>query len=226
MTTAAHRPLTFEVHGTEDRLTVSAFELVVAGYAGRDAASVQQHIDELAAIGIAPPDSVPTFFELAADLVTQADDVTVTGTNTSGEVEPVLIRTGGRLFLTVGSDHTDRDIERTDVAESKAACPKPVGRRVVELSAGGDLDWDDLNVHCSVDGVRYQEGSLASLRPTVDVLRMYDERTGDDRDLVIFGGTLPLIDGAFVPGSRWQMALTLPDGSTLDLAYTTTVTPH
>ena len=224
MTTTSRPALMFDVHGSTDRLTVASFDLVVAGYTGRDEGSVQRHIEELAAIGIAPPQSVPTFYELDSDLVTQADAVDVTGTNTSGEVEPVIVRSRGKVYVTVGSDHTDRTIERTSVLDSKAACPKPVGRTVIPVP--DDLDWDTIRGQCSVDGAIYQDGTLdALLRPT-DVLRMYDDRAGNHHDLVLFGGTLPLIDGAFVAGSDWAMSMTWPAGLVLDLTYSITVTPR
>ena len=69
--------------------------LLVIGYAGRDEASVRHHIDELAAIGIAPPPSVPMVYELPAELVTTDALLAVHGARTSGEVEPVLARAAG-----------------------------------------------------------------------------------------------------------------------------------
>ena len=63
--------LTFTVVGTNDTVALTDFDLVVAGYTGRDEASVKKHIDELAAIGVAPPETVPAFYELPASLATQ-----------------------------------------------------------------------------------------------------------------------------------------------------------
>jgi hypothetical protein len=53
--------LTFDVAGSGETIELTDFYAVVAGYTGRDAAAVQHHIDELAAIGVAPPPSVPMF---------------------------------------------------------------------------------------------------------------------------------------------------------------------
>ena len=213
------RTLTFDVLGSDERLELSTYDLVVAGYTGRDEASVQHHIDELAAIGIPAPDSVPSFYELASELVTQEDRIQVSGSNSSGEVEPVLIRLAGRLFLSVGSDHTDRDIERSSVAESKAACPKPVSKTAVALD-GLSLDWDAIDAHSTVDGAEYQRGRLDALRIPTDVLDLYDARKdGQKRDLVMFCGTLPLIDGVFVAGADWELSILLPDGTDLTHTY-------
>ena len=108
-------------------------QLVVAGYTGRDAAAVQHHIDELAAIGVPPPASVPMLYRLDRALVTSDGSHAVPSAETSGEVEPVFVRSGGRWYLGVGSDHTDRGLERDSVERSKAVCVKPVGRHVVRL---------------------------------------------------------------------------------------------
>lgn len=206
--------LTFTVAGTGDTVVLTDFDLVVAGYTGRDEASVKKHIDELAEIGVAPPETVPAFYELPASLATQEERITVSGSNTSGEVEPVLVRAGGKLYLAVGSDHTDRDIERESVAKSKAACVKPLGGRVVAVA---EPDWDAIAASSTVDGARYQQGTLSALRVPTDVLAMRDGSAG--RDLVLFCGTLPLLDGGFVAGTDWKLSLTLPDGTELTHEY-------
>ena len=105
---------------------VSAPALLVIGHAGRNEASVREHIAELAAIGIAPPPQVPMVYELDADLLTTTTHLPAPGPRTSGEVEPVLVRAAGTWHLALGSDHTDRELEASDVRNSKAACPKPV----------------------------------------------------------------------------------------------------
>lgn len=220
--------LTFEVVGTGERVTLKDFRTVVAGYTGRDEAAVHKHIAELAAIGVPAPDSIPAFYPVDSRLVTQEATVRVSGSNTSGEVEPVLVRVAGELFLTVGSDHTDRDLERTSIAAAKQACPKPVSRQLVRLPpAAESFDWDAVHASSSVDGTTYQSGVLGSLRVPSEVLAMYDEVAGQTQpDVVMFGGTLPLLDGKFVAGSRWEMALTLSDSTVIQHAYTVVTAEH
>jgi 4-hydroxyphenylacetate 3-monooxygenase len=207
--------LTFTVAGTGEQLVLDDFDLVIAGYTGRDEASVKQHIEELAAIGVAPPESVPAFYPVGSSLATQDASITVDGSNTSGEVEPVLVRAGGKLYLAVGSDHTDRDVERESVAKSKAACAKPVGTTVVPVAG---IDWDAIAAESTVDGKTYQRGSLQALRVPTDVLGLYQGPA--ERDLVLFCGTLPLLDGEFVAGARWTLSLALPSGAELTHTYT------
>ena len=42
-------------------LTVDIQNLVIAGWAGRDMAAIEHHIEELAAIGVPRPSAVPLF---------------------------------------------------------------------------------------------------------------------------------------------------------------------
>lgn len=215
--------MTFTVRGTGERLHADQARVIVAGYTGADPAAVQHHIDELAAIGVAPPESVPAFYPMPAGVLTQDATISVTGAGTSGEVEPVLLRLSGRLFLGVGSDHTDRDLERDSVARSKAVCPKPVGRAVVEIPSGG-LGWHAITLRSVVDGATYQEGRMTALLPPTEVLERY-ERSGhhdDGGDLVLFGGTLPLLTGSFTFGRDWELSLQVPGHEPLTHTYTVT----
>ncbi|PZG31638.1 DUF2848 domain-containing protein [Spongiactinospora gelatinilytica] len=213
--------VTVDVADTGERLTFAPDKLIVAGYTAHDLAAVEAHIAELAAIGVPRPASVPSFYDLDVALLTTDPVVEVDGASTSGEVEPVLIRAGDRYFLGVGSDHTDRELERTDVAESKAACPKPIASTVVELGPGlSALDWDALDVSCSVDGAPYQRGGVSALRHPAELLdRMTDAVGSVWPSFVLFCGTLPLLSGTFVHGSHWQVRLELPGGRDLTHAY-------
>jgi hypothetical protein len=219
--------LQLTVAGTGRELRVEPTRLIVAGYTARDQDAVARHIAELAAIGVAPPDTVPSFFHLDPALLTTDMVVEVPGANTSGEVEPVVIRAGGRNYLAVGSDHTDRDRERDDVAASKAVCPKPIGPVVAELPDDLDsFDWDHVTATSTADGATYQHASLAELLRPAAVLARLHAALGDHvagRDLVLFGGTTPLLGGTFVPATRWTISLGLPGGTRLDHTYDTLI---
>nr|WP_265001030.1 DUF2848 domain-containing protein [Komagataeibacter nataicola] len=102
-------------------------DVIVAGWAGRNPADVQHHIAELEMLGVAPPSTVPLFYRVSADILTQAENIVVVGEQTSGEAEPVLLRTATGLYVGIGSDHTDRFCENFSVALSKQVCPKVVG---------------------------------------------------------------------------------------------------
>lgn len=205
---------------------IAPTHLVVAGYTGRDQEAVRHHIDELAAIGVPEPETIPAFYPLDVDLLTTGDQVEVAGAATSGEVEPVLIRANGTYYLTVGSDHTDREMETVGIQLSKAACPKPIASTVIELGDPPALvDWDAIVVRSWVDGEPYQEGVLASMLPITQVLAEWDQIGGSgDVALVLFGGTTPLLDGTFRYGRDWRMQLEVPGRAPIELTYTVSVT--
>lgn len=209
--------------GRGTAVDVTPQRLVVAGYTGRDEHAVAEHIAELAAIGVPEPASVPAFYDLDPALLTTESIVAIDGTGTSGEVEPVLIRHENSYYLAVGSDHTDRDIERHDIGASKAACPKPLGGLVMPLGTElSSVDWDGITASSSVDEVPYQRGTLAALRRPDDLLTRLSATLGEtDGDLVVFGGTLPLLTGEFVHGSYWKLHLGFADGVTLTHSYET-----
>ena len=220
--TTAH----FRLAGTDNTIELDEYVAVVAGYTGRDAAAVQHHIDELAAIGVAPPPEVPMFYPVDPDTVTTDADLEVTGTETSGEIEPLYIRHRGRYYLGIASDHTDRQVETIDIAESKRVCPKPVGAVVVPVEDLATLSLDAALARSWVDGQLYQEGTLDGLRTPADVVaRLLSHRPDiGDGDFICLGGTLPLLDGGFVYGTEWCLELALGDGTTISHTYTYTIT--
>lgn len=213
----------FVVMGSDEPLSVRPERLVVAGYTARDQASVARHIEELAAIGVPPPPAVPMFYDLDPALLSTDAHVEVGGAATSGEVEPVVVRHRGTYYLGVGSDHTDREIERTDIAASKAACPKPVGGDLVEI--GTDLSfpgWDAIEARSDVDGRPYQAGAVSSLRHPAELVERMTATLGEIAgDLVLFCGTFALLGGTFVHGDTWSLSLSLPAGARLAHTYTT-----
>ncbi len=105
-------------------------KLVVAGWTGRDTAALNAHINELAAIGVAPPKTVPIFYRNSASLLTSAPQIETVGNKTSGEVEFVLYSLDDGLWVGVGSDHTDRQAETVNVSRSKQMCAKPVSLQI------------------------------------------------------------------------------------------------
>jgi len=80
--------LAFErhAHGRTDRIQFTPAQLIVAGWTGRDEAALRHHIEELAAIGVPRPSSVPVYYRIAAGNLTQSQRVEVLGPGTSGEI--------------------------------------------------------------------------------------------------------------------------------------------
>src|ERR1700737_1566310 len=92
--------------GTPARLAVT--QVLLAGYTGRDRAAVMAHIDELAALGVAPPERIPAIFVVQPELLSPDGRIDVANDQTSGEAELYLVSTSEELLVGVGSDHTDR----------------------------------------------------------------------------------------------------------------------
>lgn len=212
----------FSFENTRIDLPIST--VVVAGWTGRNMASVQHHIDELAALGIAPPSQVPLYYRVSNTLLTQADAVEVLGAGTSGEVEPLLIQSNGRTYLGLASDHTDRDLERHSVAASKQACVKPVAPVLWDFDAVKS-HLDDITLKCWIeeDGteVLYQDGTLASIRPLTELC----DGAGFSDGTAMLCGTLTAIDGVR-PASRYRMEISDPtNGQTIALAYSVKTLP-
>jgi hypothetical protein len=193
-----------------DRITIEPARLIVAGWTGRDEAALRHHIEELAAIGVPRPSSVPVFYRNAVSNVVQTTRLEVLGPDTSGEVEPVIVALADGLWVSVGSDHTDRKAETMGIALSKQLCGKVIGDelwRFDEISA----HWDQIIIRSFVtiggERVPYQEGPLAAMRRPEDLIA----RTGKPfvPDTIMFCGTLGA-KGGIRPAARFEMELDDP----------------
>lgn len=215
--------LTFEAHADgsgHSRLAVRPSSFTIAGWAARDQAAVDHHIAELAELGVPPPSTVPLYYRAGAALLTQADTVEALGPDSSGEVEPMVVFAGGRWWLTVGSDHTDRRVESYSVAVSKQMCPKPIASTAWAFDDVVDRQ-DGLRLVAWVEEggqwVVYQSGELANLRPIRSLIDGALAALGQSAPLegmVVSCGTLGVIPSAagvgVRPAARMRLAIEDP----------------
>lgn len=203
--------LSFQLHSTQSvqALQVDFSQLVIAGWAGRDAAAIEHHIEELAAIGVPRPSAVPLYYRVAANQLTQQDVVQVVGPHSSGEIEAFVFAHDASLYVSLASDHTDRKLEAHSVALSKQVCVKPVARdawRFDDVAA----HWDQLQVRAWIeeDGVEvpYQDGTLASLRSARDLISGYTGGQALPDATGMTCGTVAVI-GAIRPARVFRMEL-------------------
>lgn len=195
--------------------------LVIAGWTGRDPAAVQAHIDELAALGVKPPASVPVFYRVAAARLTTAPCIQCTGAASSGEAEFVILHAEGRLWVGAGSDHTDRDVEAHGITISKQMCDKPVAPEFWPLTDVA-AHWDQLVLRAWADDALYQEGSVAGMLDPRDTMARFGRLA---EGAVLFGGTLP-VHGGVRPARRFAFALEDPvRGRTISHEYEVEVLP-
>jgi hypothetical protein len=175
-------------------------DLIIAGWTGRDQAAVAAHIRELAELGVAPPARTPIFYRVAASLLTTAPTVDVIGTDSTGEVEFVLLNHAGEWWVGVGSDHTDRKAEAVGVTLSKQLCPKPLATTFWSFDII-EPHWDALILRSyAISGPErtlYQEGPVAAMRYPRDLVELYQasRKARFDTGMAIFGGTLPVRGG-------------------------------
>src|SRR5256884_7494842 len=147
-------------------LPLAIDQAVIAGWTGRDPVARDKHIADLEAIGIARPATTPIYYRCSTRRITLEDRIEVSGGDSSGEVEFVLIGWQGRIFVGCGSDHTDRKVESYSVTVSKQMCDKSIAPELWELEDVVD-HWDRmiLRSFAWIAGKRvlYQEGSLDAM---------------------------------------------------------------
>lgn len=198
---------------TGEPVEIAVEQLVLTGWAGRDPAVVQAHIRKLAILRVTPPSRVPLFYRVGAGNLTVADQIQVLGGDSSGEVEVVLLITDTDIWVTVGSDHTDRKVEAYSVAVSKQLCPKPIASEVWPFTEVAE-HWDrlELRAHILFEGHRelYQAGTLADLLPPHILLEKFcGSRDYPPPATALFCGTLPVQDG-IRSAPRFEMELIDP----------------
>jgi len=203
---------TVDAQDTTTPLTLAIDQAVIAGWTGRDPMARDKHIAELEAIGIARPASTPIYYRVSARRLTTVDSIEVSGGDSSGEVEFVLIGWQGRIFVGVGSDHTDRKVEAYSVTVSKQMCDKPIAPVLWELEeVAGHWDRMILRSYAWIDGaqVLYQEGTLDGMLPVKELIARGFGSAGFPDGCAMFGGTFAA-KGGIRPASRFEFELEDP----------------
>lgn len=207
-------PLQFRVHraGTSETRSIALDSAIIAGWTGRDPVAREKHIAELEALGVARPASTPIYYRVSRTLITTASQIEVVGGSSSGEVEFVLLRDGGRLWLGAGSDHTDRQVETYNITVSKQMCEKPMASDLWDFEEiVGHWDRLQLRSWIAEDGEQrlYQEGTVASMLPPEAIMAGYPSGGGLSEGSAMFCGTLPA-KGGIRPTSRFSFELADP----------------
>lgn len=198
--------------------------LIAAGYTGRNQAAVQQHIHELELQGVPPPAGVPSFYRIEPALVSSDAMIELETSTASGEAEAVMLFPSADIqdaLVAVGSDITDRVLERRSVVESKQL-PKPISREIWRWRDVRNA-WDELELASYVTEQQdrcYQRGTLASLLPPAEVIaRLPADVRSDLTGTVLFLGTIPLCEPDFRFSDYFACELRVPDGEALRCAY-------
>lgn len=205
--------LTFVGKSGERSERVNIAKAVIGGWTARDQAGLRHHIEELAKLGVPRPEKTPIFYRVSARRLTTDDAIQALGDGSSGEVEWVLLKHAGRLWVGAGSDHTDRKIETLGISVAKQTCDKPIAARFW-LYDEVVPHWEqiELSSEIVVQGKRqpYQNGLVAGQLHPQTLLDLYRQDEGEMTDgTLLFGGTLPAI-GGIRPAERFMFALRDP----------------
>lgn len=184
--------------GSEE-ITVQISYMLNAGYTGRTQEKVREHIEELEKLGVPGPTEIPILFPITFNQATQEQQIDVQGEQTSGEIEFVLLLHAGEWFVTVGSDHTDRELEQFSVEKSKQACPNVLASCLWPVTEVIE-HWDQIHLRAWVtkDGTRviYQDDTLAALLPYSVLLDFVRSKVAHNLDgIPIFSGTIATLKG-------------------------------
>ena len=200
--------LTTKAGVTVRQLAIS--KAIIAGWTARDVAAMEKHIKELEEIGVPRPASTPIYYRVGATRISCADSIQASGGDSSGEVEFVMVKIDGKLWIGAGSDHTDRKVETYNITVSKQMCDKPVAAALWPWEeVAGHWDTLILRSHAVIGGKRelYQEGSVAAMRTPLDLIEGYNRSGGRfDDGSIMYGGTLAA-KGGIRPAERFEFEL-------------------
>lgn len=196
------------------------------GFTIRDPAKMQAHLDEVAKAGVAVTkvEKPPLILPISDWALSTETQVSAQRERTSGEVEIVTIVRGGELFVGVGSDHTDRTLEATDIPWSKQVCANVLAP-VVWPWADVRGHWDEvlLQSDVTVEGraIPYQRAGAAEFWTPEEMVRSLEGRIEPPKgDYLLFSGTVVSLDHTLNFADTWTIRMIDPVGrQTIEHTY-------
>lgn len=198
----------------DKKVEVCIEDLIIAGYTSRNQEDLKAHIRELEEIGVKPPPQVPMIYHVSKELLDVKGKISTIGKECSGEAEIVLLEQDGKWYLGLGSDHTDRQLETISIQKSKQVCGKPI------TSEFWDLDkiihhWDEIELKSWIINDRnekmlYQKGKLDAFMLPKDLIEILKERNYPLKNVLVFGGTIPLLSEEFLYSKKFEAQLIDP----------------
>ena len=200
-------------------------KMINAGRTGRDQEEVKKHVEELRKQGISTPAEVPSFYPILPEAITTDNSIVVLpDSRSSGEVEYVLLLDGSAIYVGVGSDHTDRELEKSNILISKQICPNVISKKVWRYEDVKKY-WDDSIIRSWIEkeGQRqlYQEAKLVKMMRPEELIEKVKSRVhGDMTGMVIYSGTVSVIGGEMFVSNRFEVELVDENkGRSLSCAY-------
>lgn len=185
------------------------------GSATRDPDAAVPHQQEVAKSGIhiALDVPAPRIYPIAVQALSSAEETYVHCDQTSGEVEIVML-VADQLYVGVGSDHTDREIETASILASKQSCANhfaPILWPYEEIRE----HWDDCVLRSWVDGRLYQDVGVSAFLKPEQMIALLRERVSNvpERDFVVYSGTIVSVDKQLGFGDTWRYQIEDPTTS-------------
>ncbi|MGF6906715.1 DUF2848 family protein [Fusobacterium sp. PH5-44] len=179
-----------------EELNLIPEHVYVVGYSGSNKEKIYEHIKELEEqLNVAPPKKIPTVFEVSKEILTQDKNLYFVCEKTSGECEFVIIIKNSKIYIGLGSDHSDRELEAISVPKAKQICLKPISYEIWEYEEIKD-HFSKIKLSAKSDSKDYQIGTLADIISVEEILDELKKSLGGPVDnCVIFSGTVPLVAG-------------------------------
>lgn len=136
------------LQGTEKR-SIPLGSVAMARFASRDIEGMRKELDGRLARGESATRTNPSVCRIARHLLTQLSEFEVQGPLTGGEAEVVVIRDGNDIFISVGSDQSDRELEPLFQDKPKQMCHHPIACTAWPYSEVRN-NWDTLRIYSHV----------------------------------------------------------------------------
>ena len=196
-------PIEMDIHslrGTEKR-SFQVGSVSGARFSSRDVEGMRRRLDarlEHDGHYSSATRSNPSIFRIGRYLLTQSSEFEVQGPLTGGESEVVAIRTGGEVFISVGSDQCDRELDPIFPDKPKQMCPHPIASVAWPYDEVRE-HWDSLKIysHLVVRGhtVPFQDSTLSTLVDLEYLMAMPVVKALTD-PMVLFCGSASVLESA------------------------------
>ena len=172
-----------------------------ARYSARDVEATRRKLDERIACDghyTGATRTNPSIFRIGRYLLTQDEVFDVQGPLTGCEAEVVAVREQGEIFITVGSDQCDRELDPLFPDKPKQMCPHPIASTAWPYEEVRD-HWDQLQVYSQVvvqgQTVVIQDTSMDCLVDLEHLLAMEIIQLLPE-PAVLYCGAAPFLKGA------------------------------
>jgi hypothetical protein len=213
--------------GTEQR-TLNVTRVYNLGFTIRDKAKMQAHLDEVEGVHVDWPPRPPVIFPISAWATLTDEDVPVQYDRTSGEIEIVTVVDGDELLIGVGSDHTDRALEATDIPWGKQVAPNVIAPTLWRWSEVRD-HWDEVLLESLIDSGNgpqlYQKAGVAEFWTPEEMVDSVKGRIVEvPGTRVFFSGTVVSVGAKLNFGRVFNMRMIDPVANkTIEHTYRVTV---